>query len=110
MSTNREQHELAAKAAGLAITWKEGHCKGGPFEGAFVGDQPWRPKDDDGDSRRLEVKLGLTVCVSYKYGLTWADKDDKGHALAKADHDGDPYAATRLAIFRAAVEIGRSMP
>lgn len=61
MMGRRQLLERAAKAAGYAITWKTGHCKGGAFEGAFLEGQPWRPLDDDGDALRLAFKLGLTV-------------------------------------------------
>lgn len=93
--TDKELLEMAAKAAGIK-------------DEMWLWDW-WNPLTDDGDALRLAVKLGLTVCVSFKYGLTWADKDDKRHALAKANHDGDPYAATRRAVVRAAAEIGKAM-
>jgi len=102
--TDKELLELAAKAAG--ITWIRDY-KDGPMKVMMPFTREWNPLTDDGDALRLAVKLGLTVCVSFKYGLTWADKDDKGHDLAKANHDGDPYAATRRAIVRAAAEIGK---
>jgi hypothetical protein len=110
MTTDREQHELAAKAAGLAITWKEGHCKGGPFAAAFIGDQSWRPKENDGDAFRLAVMLRLGVNITS--GLKWTSityfRVSKMPTVVE-DHGDDPLAATRLAIFRAAVEIGRSL-
>ena len=98
--------ELAAKAGGYIVEygvdwWNE--------QDLHLNGNIWNPLTDDGDALRLAVKLGLTVCVSFKYGLTWADKDDKGHDLAKANHDGDPYAATRRAIVRAAAMVGESM-
>lgn len=110
MIPKRKQHELAAKAAGLAITWKTGHCKGGGFEAAFIGDKPWQPKNDDGDSLRLAVTLGLEIYI-----------DDGTHTIVSRDlrhdwdggivvkHDNDMFAATRLAIFLAAVQIGKVM-
>jgi hypothetical protein len=94
--TNREQHELAAKAAGYTLTWKEGHCKGGPFEGAFIGDQPWRPKEDDGDALRLAVNLYLWEAIRMAHRF-----------LGECP---DMYAATRRAIFHAAVELGKEHP
>jgi hypothetical protein len=107
MTTEREQHELAAKAAGLFITWKEGACKGGPFAAAFIGNQPWRPKEDDGDSLRLAVKLGINISyVSDGASIIGAVSGD--HEFEEINK-ADPYAATRLAIFRAAVEIGKAM-
>lgn len=119
MITTREQYELAAKAAGLSITWKEGHCKGGDFEAAFVGDQPWRPKDDDGDALRLAVKLNIAIRPNARGSqspaafVCYNKADDFG--MIPTDfhlyiiHNDDPNAATRLAIVRAAAEIGRAM-
>jgi hypothetical protein len=69
MSTDRELLELAAKAAGIALHWKAGACKGGSFTAPFVlqGDElvPWRPLTDDGDALRLAVKLGLEISVAF---------------------------------------------
>lgn len=113
MTTNREQHELAAKAAGLAITWKTGSCKGGPFDAAFIGDQPWRPKEDDGDAFRLMVKCRIDFYEGTGDGPeAWAGywkRGDVKQQFACEPHASDPNAATRLAIFRAAIEIGRTM-
>jgi hypothetical protein len=117
MSTDREQHELAAKAAGLLLLWKTGYCKGGAFEAAFVGDQPWRPKDDDGDSLRLAVQLNLRLeCMTTQTAASTFDRK----ISEPVDHTVDqgrtrwpfeqcPNAATRRAIFRAAVELGKAM-
>jgi hypothetical protein len=110
MSTNREQHELAAKAAGLLLLWKTGSCKGGEVEAAFVGDQPWRPKDDDGDAFRLGVSLGIQSCWSQSMGHAiafWAPPFKR--SIEIAEYGPNPRAATRLAIFRAAVAIGKAM-
>ncbi len=114
MTTYREQHELAARAAGLTITWKTGHCKGGAFEAPFIGDQPWRPKDDDGDALRLAVKCQIDFYEGTGDGReAWAGYFKRGHLRQKfacIPHGSDPCAATRLAIFNAAVEIGKAMP
>lgn len=110
MTNNREQHELAARAAGLLLLWKTGSCKGGEFEAAFVGDQPWRPKEDDGDAFRLGVKLGLKTSVGYDIGLVFCRPNDSNeNEVWEPLGKNDPCAATRLAIFRAAVEIGKAM-
>lgn len=77
--TDRELLELAAKAVGIDNK-KLNH----PVN--F-----WSPLTDDGDALRLAVKLRIEVC-------------SKG-----MEAFGDPYAATRRAIVRAAAEIGRSM-
>ncbi|PUE09034.1 hypothetical protein B9Z51_08880 [Limnohabitans sp. T6-5] len=106
MTTNREQHELAARAAGLLLLWKTGSCKGGEFEAAFVGDQPWRPKEDDGDAFRLSVMLHMDFTLSGRHAAV----AQAGCSLAQEFCNGDTYAAARLAIFRVAVEIGKAMP
>lgn len=92
--TDRELLELAAKAADI---------KGLNFD-RVRRDWPWNPLDDDGDALRLAVKLFLHVSVDD--GFTEAQGDYR--PLTEA-HDGDPYAATRRAIVRAAAEIGRGM-
>ena len=110
MTTRRKQHELAAKAAGLAITWKTGHCKGGEFEAAFVDDKPWRPKDSNGDALQLCVKLNMDIGMDFDrievfYG--------QGEVIVEYLYENPPtdkLAATRLAIFRAAIEMGKAMP
>jgi len=107
MRTEREMLDLAAKAAGY---WSE------EFECA--SDLPragWNPRDDDGDALRLAVRLSMCVTqwintsypphvmVGYRTG------PDSGDNLTE-DHGNDPTAATRLAILRAAAEIGAAMP
>jgi hypothetical protein len=111
MTTNREQHELAAKAAGLLLLWKTGSCKGGEVEAPFIGDQPWRPKDDDGDAFRLGVSLGIQSCwfQSLGYAIAFAAPPFE-RPIEIAEYGPDPRAATRRAIFRAAVEIGKAKP
>lgn len=112
--TDRELLEDAAKAAG--IDW----CKGGTVpqypdmlclktEARF-----WRPLDDDGDALRLAVKLGLVVCVMNQVGFTGVYiPSEHIYVGGKYDemqhHDGDPCAASRRAIVRAAAEIGNSI-
>ena len=66
----------------------------------------WNPLTDDGDALRLAVKLelivdthGSHVQVSYPFDTP----------LAFEKIGDDPCAATRLAITRAAAEIGKAM-
>lgn len=93
---DREQLEMAAKAAG--INWQDWtRMCGHPRYDVWPYD--WNPLTDDGDALRLVVRLK-------QLGL-W-NKPYTGEAL-----DGwreDPYAATRRAIVRAAAEIGKAMP
>jgi hypothetical protein len=95
---DRELLEFAAKAAGHEFKDMEGR---------------WNPLTYDGDALRLAVKLGLDVemhgCTA---PLSFACAFDCMRNIAEeveAD-DGDPYAATRRAIVRAAAEIGKAIP
>ena len=95
--TDRELLELAAKAAGIeydgCTDWKEPSLR--IIEPKF---KYWNPLTDDGDALRLAVKLGMMeVAEVLSY---WLKQDFRS---------GDPYAATRRAIVRAAAEIGREM-
>jgi hypothetical protein len=106
MMTDRELLELAAKAVGLSLEQGPGSppekCFGACWDG-YTWDY-WNPLDDDGDALRLAAKLFLHVWVLH--GFTEVQGDYK--PLTET-HDGDPYAATRRAIVRAAAEIGRAM-
>ena len=83
--TDREELELAARAAG---------------NGFVIG--YWNPLTDDGDALRLAVKLELDVMFASVRSV-----DDDVNITIEAGTD--PYAATRRAIVRAAAEIGRNM-
>lgn len=108
---DKELLELAAKAANI-----DGLIKG-TADGAvwlFRDDNgsPWNPLTDDGDALRLAVALGIKVRwhAVLNQALAWPCA---GHTLEVQengeDHAGDPFAATRRAITRAAAEIGRRM-
>jgi len=105
--TDRELLELAAKAAGLKV---RPYCGGLVHVGEDGLDAGWwNPLTDDGDALRLAVKLSLGVMSAKHTGQTcvWEycmGRDHEQHV----SHDGDPYAATRRAIVRAAAEIGRA--
>jgi len=106
--TNRELLELAAKAAGIELLWT---CGGQPvnvptlFKG-MGSDEVWNPLADDGDALRLAVRLGLLIDTQYNngVGVGSASFEEVWESAAV-----DPLAATRLAIVRAAAEIGRNM-
>ena len=100
--TDKELLELAAKAAG--IDWfdepaaKQGrglHLKSGRF---------WNPLTDDGDALRLAVYLFRDIHFWY-----FDNSVSVGNERRVVCGD-DPCAATRLAIVRAAAEVGRGMP
>jgi hypothetical protein len=104
METDRELLERAAKAAGMDALW------GGPHgmqerrvpkgEYAWV----WNPLVSDGDALRLAVKRrmhfeivdGWSVCYA---GSVMAEQFSERH------DNGDPNAATRRAIVRAAASL-----
>jgi hypothetical protein len=100
--TDRELLEKAAKAAGLKLQ------PAGRTDGSFLvlmnedGDYIWSPLTDDGDAFRLAVKLQIHVQPSGRY--TWASTFSVN---ATEDATGDPYAATRLAIVRAAAQMAK---
>lgn len=95
--TDRELLGLAAKAFGIAIG----------FEGNLVycvncTDASWNPLTDDGDALRLAVKLKIDLSFEGE-DVVFTDEN-----WSEFLH-GDPCAATRRAIVRAAAVIGESM-
>lgn len=115
---DRELLELAAKAAGLDLTGAYGEAGGCFF--LFYREQPdgppfsWAPLDDDGDALRLAVKLGLAITPYPVYEqpkhsviATRKNLEHSRYEVAE-QHNGDPYAATRRAIVRAAAAIAQS--
>jgi hypothetical protein len=103
--TDRELLELAAKAAGIGLRqWVES-----TNEFMTTNSNGWNPLTDDGDALRLAVQLRLLV-ESWFNGKLECARADCPHALASEPHRGNPLAATRRAIVRAAALIGRDMP
>ena len=101
---DKELLVAAARAVGMRIGYED-DCW---FQTSRDGDvalysagrpATWNPLTDDGDALRLAVKLGIPI--DFQDGedaCTWAQQIFEIH--------GDPYAATRRAIVRAAAEIG----
>ena len=116
---DREMLEWAAKAAGYTVNAKmqaRRDALGAGDAGLFIEDVStcWNPIKDNGHAFSLGVKLSFCqtqwlahnppdVMIGYK------TPDGEGHNWIE-DHKGDPEAATRRAIVRAAAEIGKSMP
>ena len=112
--TDRQLLELAAKAAGYELWWGEIHInrpRGVEIEHycCIAGmSGSWNPLRDDGDALRLAVKLKIDVMHTNIH-------QPQVHALADLkvqeweSSSGDPYAATRRAIVRAAAAIGENM-
>ncbi len=98
--TDRELTELAAKAFGVAA-------------------EGFSPLTDDGDALRLAVKLGLSVVP---YPIYQPEKHSvlvkqrrQSDTMREANptqvielYGGDPYAAARRAITRAAAEVAKA--
>ena len=101
--------ELAAKAAGIELLRSrldDPMCKDFLLverkrDGEAIS---WNPLTDDGDALRLAVKLGLHI-------LPELQSVDVGPFAVEyfSNNNGDPRAATRRAIVRAAAEIGRTL-
>lgn len=114
--TDRELLELAAKAAGYGVDWREwvtsriaefGTIKYTKQSGFWLDGKQWNPLTDDGDALRLAVKLGIHLQFAMDYAVSYAGSV---HAKQFTERDGDdPYAAARRAIVRAAAAIGQSM-
>jgi len=102
LTADRELLERAARAAGYALTWKTGHCKGGEFSGAFISekDDAWNPLTDDGDALRLAVTLRVEVLFPAGTHEVWAGPQNG--RIPSEDLFPDPLSATRRAIVRAA--------
>ena len=107
--TDRELLELAAKAAGVGGGWEFVRGRDTPICYRDAGGRAWNPITDDGDALRLTVKLGLGVSVPLGYKRTDVVAFSDSRINAIESHGSDPLAATRLAIVRAAAEIGRQM-
>ena len=77
MTDDRELLELAAKAAGMNVSWDHydpDYCAGA--EGMFLNGERspdnskyWNPLTNDGDALRLAVKLGIEYGFGYSDGL-----------------------------------------
>lgn len=98
---DRELLELAAKAAGG--TWTRDY-DAGSMKVMMPFTREWNPLTDDGDALRLAVKLDIVPRCINKIAFAWRD----GVCDIQEPITGDPYAATRRAIVRAAAEIGKA--
>ena len=120
--TDRELLELAAKAAGIeGYKFMIGAYAKSDAVGLHIrnygtsNQRVWNPLTDDGDALRLAVKLGLDVCIDsrqenepHTHVIGFRD-DHTATTIDAIEAHGDPYAATRRAVVRAAAEIGKEM-
>lgn len=104
--TDRELLERAARAAGYSFQWR-GLNKALPS--IFVGrdQQWWNPLIDDGDARRLAVKLEMNIGNrADQFIEAWTvSEHDGGVCRGVVPKGDDACAATRRAIVRAAAAI-----
>jgi hypothetical protein len=112
---DRELLELAAKAAGREFHWiavAGGHLMQASEPGSR-SEESWNPLTHDGDALRLAVKLSIGTCFSDGVVTSMIMGLRRGTETpvlgAPVPLAGDPCAATRRAIVRAAAEIGRQM-
>lgn len=109
--SEREQMDLAAKAAGLKLFWDGSDSLPPAIDPPFVY---WNPKHDDGDSLRLSVALDIQIeYIGKSSGPTtevncWPR--GRGDCAACHQFGDDKQAATRRSIFEAAVLVGMGMP
>ena len=95
--SDQELLKLAAKAARIKLTWDvAGRVCWLDQPGSIV----WSSLRNDGDALRLAADLDLFGDPSYWHWL----------AIARLGNSTNKYANVRLAITRAAAEIGRQMP
>jgi hypothetical protein len=118
---DRELLELAAKAAGRKIL-QDPHgrfrdCTGAHHSAMNIFSFPlWNPLTDDGDTLRLFLALPWMCLETSDVGVTARERGEKCERVYFKctewldDHNGDPQAATRRAVTRAAAEIGKGMP
>ncbi|MEJ5149809.1 hypothetical protein [Comamonas sp. MYb396] len=103
--TDRELLELAAKAAGIEITWEHGRDypeRVELFRGHLANYEPWDPLNLDGDAFRLVAQLGLDIEFGNEH--VWCCIEDMEnyvmHPLA-----GDRAAAARRVVVESAAAI-----
>jgi len=100
VTDHRELLELAARAAGYQIDFTDWRDCGGWTDYRQIPGGYWNPLVNDGDALRLAVKL----CG---HGFAMVDLDIP---IIQARIDGaDMQSAARLAIVKAAAEIGKGM-
>lgn len=112
MSTDRELIEAAARAAGKTLVWDayigDGET-GGYYDSATSVE--WNPLTDSTDALELAVKVGMLIDARYTdpaaqrfNDVTYWPTPSHGERISVGE--GEPLAAIRRAITRAAAAIG----
>lgn len=100
--TDQKILELAAYTIGYEKpNWDDGTW----WDGATEQRCKWNPLGDDGDAHRLAVKLEFDI-LHRVVGGSRVEVMPAGFGSFAEAYKGDPYAATRRAIVRAAAEVG----
>lgn len=106
---------MAAKAVGI----KHVDYKGVDYDGKdglilvdHVGRHlsDWNPINDDGEALRIAVKLRFKIHHAEMAAIVVPEKFSHSWIGVSDDDAGDRYAATRLAIVKAAAAIGKTLP
>jgi len=118
MSEEEQKFRLAAKACGKDLTGWQWDAVASQFtrafeNGVFYDIEYWNPRDDDGDSRRLQVDARIDVNIYEDFAQ--ALHIDHGAEVSLIDEwvnfsDTDKHAATRLAVLNCAVATGEAEP
>lgn len=109
MKTDRELLELAAKAARIDAV-ELGGWTGLVRFAESAHPVSWNPLTDDGDALRLAVKLRIVPACGDEHASVYSETLGAKWCLEnRFPVNGDPYAATRVAITRAAAAIGEGM-
>lgn len=104
--TEREEFELVAKAAGYEYKWIN-DPPWGVGHRICIKDfwYDWNPKTVDGDSRRLQVDLGIDVSTGDTFVLAGTEIHMPKLKAFKNYHD--KYTAVRAAVWEVAVEVAK---
>jgi len=116
--TEEQKFRLAAKACGKDLTgWK--WCDNDQrfeFDDDFIAFQSWNPRDDDGDSRRLQIDSGIDIHLGGgiveamdSWPSRWIENGERPHSVNFFGLPEDGYKATRLAVLECAAAIGEKM-
>lgn len=113
MTTDRELLELAAKAAGFDIDWKKPLVGNGEeypvkLNMKYRQLESWTPLENDGDALRLAVALSMDIEINQISVSVFAGYRYPG-VTERCEGPDSRAKAVRLAITKAAAEIGRAM-